>query len=300
MILQRFGLYLIRKRSNAIPVVLLFSFLPFLQIPTLSIAAIVVGFITLHRGAKEGFIVACWALLPSIAISFYAGLEVFLLEGLGKIIIVYLLATLLGYTNRWSITLQAGVLCGVVIVSVSHLAVPDLNVWWLQRLVFLASQLQSMGNLNFSPDELRSLAEQLSYFATGVVVAAILSFDIVLMLVARAWQALLFNPGGLRQEWYRLRMSYLYAGITLVILLGYWLRINWLMDILPIVLMPFLLAGLSLLHAVLPQKASVRMPILILTYLGLLFFSLYVGVMLMLAAFIDSWFDFRNLRHMTH
>jgi len=296
MILKSFGLYLLQKRYNAVWVVLLCAFLPFIQIPTFSLAAVIVGLVTLHKGAKEGFFLLSWMLLPAIVAAFFGDFGTFLIEGVGKGIIVWLMACVLATTATWTIVAQLAVACGVILVAAVHLVMPDIGAWWLLQLTPYATQMQTSLNLNLSPDQVKLLLDRASHFATGAVIAGVLALDIVVLLMARGWQATLFNPGGLAKEWRQLRLSYKYSALVLAILAGVWLGATWLMDVLPIVLMPFIFAGLSLIHAKLPEQKNIRIPVLIAIYMSVLLFSPYMCIMLILLAFVDSWFDFRAVR----
>lgn len=294
MILKSFGLYLLQKKYPAVWVVLLCAFLPFLQVPTFSIATTIVALVTLHKGAKEGFFLLCWMVLPEIAASFYGDFGMLLLQGLAKGVVVWAMGCVLARTSNWVMTMQSVMVLGVMLVIAFHLIVPDTSAWWLQKASLYSSQIQVSWNL--TADQTKLLLEKISYFATGIMLAGFLALDIVLLLMARAWQALLFNPGGLAREWRQLRLSYGYSGILLAILAFIWLDVDWLMDVLPIVLMPFVFAGLSLLHARLPDKKNIRLLILTAFYMSMLVFLPYICLLLVFLAFLDSWFDFRSLR----
>jgi hypothetical protein len=297
MLLKNFGLYLIQKRYHAVWVVLLCAFLPFIKIPTFFLAVATVGLITLHKGAKEGLYLLCWLFLPSLAAYFYGDYGPLLLEAIGKGAVVWLTACILGATLSWTKAIQAAVLCGVVVVMVLHLALADLlSGWWLQQIAPFATEIQKSWDLNLPPDQIKLLLEKISHFATGAIIAGVLLFDVVILLVARGWQALLFNPGGLNREWQQLRLHYAYSLVLLAVMVLIWLDVIWLLDILPIILVPYIFAGLSLIHAKLPEKKSLRTAVLIALYMGLVLFSPYVCTMLVLIALVDSWYDFRAVR----
>lgn len=315
MILKNFGLYLLQKRYHAVWIVLLCALLPFIKIPTFSLAAIIVGLVTLHKGAKEGFFVLCWAILPGIAASFYGdfgaspgisgnlygNFAILLVDGIGKGVAIWLMASILGRTSSWVVTLQSIAFCAVILILVLHLVIPDLYSWWLQQLMrnggqIVSDQLRASFNSAVSADQMKRILEFASYFMTGASLLAILAFDVILLLLARSWQAVLFNPGGLSLEWRLLCIDRFYSAALLMILVFIWLGSTWLFDVLPVMFMPFVFAGLSLIHAKVFQKRNIRVPILIILYMSLLLFFPYVCTFLVVLAFLDSWFDFRSLR----
>lgn len=294
MMVKNFGLYLLQKRYHAVWVVLICAFLPIVKVPTFSIGAIILGLVTLHKGAKEGFLLLCWLMLPGIAVGFYDHFGTFWAEGVAKGITVWLMACILTRTTSWVMTLQLIAFYGVLLIVGFHLLVPDISAWWLQQLTPYSAQIQTSLNLNAS--QVKLMLDTVSSFATGILVFTMLVLDTALLFIARAWQAVLFNPGGLGREWRRLHIGHLYSGILLAILVLAWFDVGWLLDIFLVVLIPFVFAGLSLVHAKLPDKKSIRIPVLVSLYVSLLFFSLYIGAFLVVLAFLDSWFDFRDLR----
>ncbi len=296
MMLKNFGLYLLQKKYHAVWVVLLCAFLSSLQLPTGSIAVLVVGLVTLSQGAKEGFILLCWMALPGIAATFFGDFSTLLIEDVGKGVMVWAMACVLAVTVSWTATVQLAAAAGVFLVAIAHLFIPDIQAWWLVQLAPYVAQIQTSWNLNLPPDQITLLIERASHFATGTVIAGVLALDIILLFMARAWQAVLFNPGGLAKEWCQLRLGYVYSAVVLVVVAFIWLDIVWLQDVLPIVLMPFIFAGLSLIHAKLPAQKNIRVPLLIALYTSLLLFSPYICIMLVIVSFIDSWFDFRAVR----
>src|SRR5262249_9120118 len=158
------------------------------------------------------FFLLCWLLLPGIVATFFSGdFTTFFVSGIGKGVLICLLACVLASTASWIPVVQGAAACGVILISIIHLIMPGIRAWWLVQLTPYVTQIQASWNLNLPPDQLKLLLDQVSHFATGIIVAGILAFDIVLLLMARAWQAVLFNPGGLSKEWQQLRLSYLYS-----------------------------------------------------------------------------------------
>lgn len=293
---KRFGLYLLEKRYNAVWVVLLCASLPLFLIPTGSIAVLIVGLVTLHKGAREGFFLLCWMLLPSIASALLGDYTLLLTEGVGKGIPIWLMASVLTTTASWASVVELGAVYGVVVIGAAHLIVPDLQAWWSTQLLPHTAQAQAAIGLTPTPEGLKQSVEKASQFATGMVVAIVFIIDLLLLLLSRGWQAALFNPGGLGREWRQLRLGYVYSAVVLVVTGLALLSANSLQDVLPVLLAPFVFAGLSLIHAKLPTQKNVRVPVLIGVYTALLFLP-YLCVVLVLVAMVDSWYDFRDIRH---
>jgi hypothetical protein len=80
--------------------------------------------------------------------------------------------------------------------------------------------------------------------AAGNAVTAVLS-----LLLARYWQALLYNPGGFREEFHRLRLP---VGATLVLgglAIFLWLQASWISGWAMVWAVPLMFAGFALVHA---------------------------------------------------
>ncbi len=255
---KSFGQYLLQKRYHAVWIVLLCVILALFQLPLLptsGLAIIIVALVTLHRGAKEGAILVCWALLPIIAFSFTGDLGPLLNDGLGKIMVIWLLACLLGRTASWTPTLQLATLAGLLIIVGVHLLAPDVSEWWSGHLASrwhdIQQQLVGMG---VAPAQSQALFVKMTQLATGGFIAATLLLNVMVLLIARAWQALLFNPGGLSKEWRQLRLSYLASALFIIIVISVWFGSLLALDMLPLIMLPFVLAGLSFIHTKLPEK----------------------------------------------
>jgi hypothetical protein len=111
--------------------------------------------------------------------------------------------------------------------------------------------------------------------------------------LARYWQAALYNPGGFRQEFQQLRLPPVIAlglvaiGLA-VALLGPQYRV-WL----ALLGLPFVVAGLALVHGMAALKEWGRGP-LVAMYLAWFFLLGIVTATLFLLALADSWIDFRG------
>ena len=164
--MENLGKFLLAHDKNAIIVAFLAALLPIFYIPTGFIAAIVVGLVTLKKGPKAGFWVIAWVALPSIAM--------LALRKIGPFDIVFaccvgiwIFATLLHRYRAWSIVLGAIVLVGVLAVIGVHLAIPDLQAWWIAHLTaymqtFLAN---SRWHAKITPAE---FANAIAPMATGL------------------------------------------------------------------------------------------------------------------------------------
>ena len=127
--------------------------------------------------------------------------------------------------------------------------------------------------------------------AALIGVSAVLWSTLAVML-ARWWQALLYNPGGFRLEMWQLRLSPavtigLVAMMLLLSKIGGDYRFWAVMCVMPIVI-----AGLALVHGVVGRLGLGR-AWLIVFYVALLMLR-PLWVALILIAIVDSWIDIRR------
>ncbi len=112
------------------------------------------------------------------------------------------------------------------------------------------------------------------------------------LLLARATQARLYNPGGFRQEFHQVRMM---PGATAALMLGM-LVSEWQPEaviVVPLLVLPLVIAGLGLVHGLAARRPHTRTP-LVLFYLALVIFAGPGFVLLIAAATMDSFIDFRK------
>jgi hypothetical protein len=112
---------------------------------------------------------------------------------------------------------------------------------------------------------------------------------VLLLMVARWQQAVLYNPGGFRQEMHALRIEPKAAAplVVLLILSGFGVILpeTWLLYF----TLPLLLAGTALVHATIAMRKMSGLWLLV-------FYTVYPVIVqfLVLFALVDSWYDFRK------
>ena len=122
------------------------------------------------------------------------------------------------------------------------------------------------------------------FFASGVL------FE---LMIARWWQTYLVNSGEFGKEFIAIRVERFFALEMVVLLVLMLINIKIATDIFPIVLLPFCVAGLSIVHFYARQKKSL-IYFLVVIYVGLIFVPVVIVSILSLLAFIDTWRHFRR------
>lgn len=290
--MRQFGKYLLANPLHALLIALFCALLPFVLIPGGFIAAIVIGLVTLCKGARIGFIILLGVALPVIALNLWKIGSLFdlLLIHCG---LVWLLASVLRATGSWRLVLEIMTIIGIMVVIGFHWVLPDVSMWWIDLLKKHAANLRAFSGGQITEDKLIATLGKTVSIITGCVSDIVLLGVFTQLLVARWWQAAMFRPGALAKEFFEIRNSPWIAIVLAATVFAALLDQDLALDLLPILIMPFLIEGLSLLH----QWARIKKEIvylLIAAYIGLIFLPLLLITILALAGYIDSWYDLRK------
>lgn len=230
--------YVMHNRGRAIIVVLLSGFIPMVY----CLSAAIVGLINLRKDAREGLMILLWSMIPA---GFYwvvgDSTPAMLMPG------VAVLAQVLKKSESWSRVVMAGTVIALFI---------QLSLVWQQGYVSQLTAIveeaialqQSQGSV--MPYSAEQLVALLLSFYGAYHFATILSC----LVLARWWQAALYNPGGFKKEFQVLRLEPGFA----ILLTG--LMIAGLADMEPldawisIMSIPPMLAGVALMHYVVNHK----------------------------------------------
>jgi hypothetical protein len=239
--LKSFAHYLLKKRSNAAWVALAFSVPAFLS----TFSMVIVGLVTLRKGAKEGLYVLIWATLPFIAHAYVAKSMAFFITALSSFVFFWLFAWLLKRYGSWSLVLQVAAILSVVIVAGAHVVYGDVTQIWRSYISEAIQHSPMLENVEISSATVHKLAS----IATGVELLFAMVAIMLKLVVARWWQASVFNPGGLRKELLQIRLNKLVLLLfVLLMVLALVYKTLAPIDVLLPLLGAYMLAGLSILH----------------------------------------------------
>lgn len=249
------------------------------------IGAAVVGLVILRLGISQGFNVALWALLPAIGWSWFGQDP----TALAVLLQVMLMALMLRTTQSWEKALLGGSFFAIVTGLVLPLMYPAL----LDELVRTGVSFYEQYNAEVA----RALGDNLETVIRNTMNASMagtyLATGIGVTLLARAWQAGLYNPGGFRKEFHALRLSPVVSIVCAVTMLaGPVLGLNTML-LAWIAGTPLFLAGLALVHGVVGRK-KLSGHWLVLFYVALVVSGPSLMILLIVMAFVDSWLDIRR------
>lgn len=272
--------FIMRGRVPAVVVALLGSWVPI-------ITPAAVGLVTLRKGASEGALIALWAIMPSLLTLWVSDIHAKMAyASISVVAMAYLSAWVLRWGRSWSWSLMALVVLGGISSLLLGWQVSDLPQELVEALNAVFARKPPSDGL--AGDTTLGGAA----FATGLMAMMAIMNSLFGLLLARWWQALLYNPGGFQQEFHRLSLSPVQSlGLALLGILcaaqgvayAFWAAVFYL---------PLLLVGIALCHAVLKHhKAGVAM--LVVLYLTL-FILAPVQLALVVAGFSDAWLNYRK------
>jgi len=268
-----------------------------LILPLLGIlSAACVGLVTLRQGAKHGLGVS---LLATLA----CGLLVWVsfgnpLPSLGFLIVQWMPVLLLGLFLRSSrslaLTVQLGLLFGVLVIAGQYLFLGNPVSFWQTQLEPLVEQLVQADVLTQANSG--AVVLQMARWMSGMLAAGVFLQLVFSLLMSRWWQSLLYNPGGFRSEFHDLRVHRLF-GVLGVPALALLVVVNQempaVLGYLAVLLLALLfIQGLAVLHGTLGM-AGAGMVWLVGLYLLLILVPPQAVMVLATVGLLDIWIDFR-------
>lgn len=265
--------YTMLGRRQAIIVVLLCGFLPMLYI----VSAAVVALVNLRKGLTEGLLILLWAILPAIG-NWMMGdpIPLFLMPA------VVVLAQLLRHTQSWQNVLLGAVLLGII--TQSSLQLMPGYVDQMEQLLEQAVSTQGVQSEETGMNAREFASALLSFFGAYHALIAIIA-----MVLARWWQALLYNPGGFREEFHQLRIRPVTAALLLVLIVAGMAGMTPVNEWVNILCVAPMISGLALMHGIIGLK-SLPGQWLVPVYLVLFF----LAQAMIVAGLVDSLLDIRR------
>ena len=210
--------FIMRGRMQAMMVASSLALLSLLLPPVSIVSSATVSLVTLRRGAREGlYVLLCSclaaALLGTVLLSNYLFA---LAYGAVLWLPIWLISIVLREGRSLSLALEIAVLLGVITVVGFYLFGSEpYQVWTTTLDRMFAPMLDAPEE---SVEKLQQVKAVLAHYMTGIVAAGSVIGLLVGVFLARWWQALLYNPGGFKQEFLNLRVQPRFAIASVVII----------------------------------------------------------------------------------
>lgn len=274
--------FVMKSPGRAIGAAAVTAFIPVLSLFSSAIVALV----WLRMGPAQGIKVLLAAAIPGIYYWFNGSSPEVLLAVMGAA----LLAEVLRTNQGWSRVLLTGAIAAAVVAVTVKWLDEDLQLQIVDLLLDQGGLAESYDLNTFDKQQLTAM---LGWLFNGVITSVQLLMLIASLVIARWWQAILYNPGGFQPEFHAIRLS-LWSTFPLpLVLILVASGQSWLLPAIPVLLVPYFIAGIALVHGVFKLK-NYNSFWLGLLYVLLLVAQPYMSVMLVLIALADSLMDFRR------
>jgi hypothetical protein len=280
-----------RGRMQAMLVASSLAIVSLIMPPVSIVSSASVALVTLRRGAVEGLVVlGCSTLIAGVLGFFLLGNYQFvLLYGMVLWVPVWLISIVLREGRYLSLAVEIAVLLGILGVVGFYLYSTEPAAMW-------KTMLSQMMPPNAPVEDVQRAFDMLSHYMTGIVAAASVFGLLFGLFLGRWWQALLYNPGGFRQEFLSLNTPpRLAIGSILVVVIaslssGVTSEIFWNISILLFVLYTFI--GTSVLHTVFAAMKMGRyiVPMFYVT----MFLIPHAMLPVAIVGLSDAWMNLRN------
>ncbi|MFS1524067.1 hypothetical protein ACL7TT_08140 [Microbulbifer sp. 2304DJ12-6] len=259
--------------------------LTMLGIPLVSPA--ILALVSLRRGSSDGLMVLAWALLP-IVVAGMSGHVPLLVAGIsaGYFVAVLCGAVALRSRSSWIAALLTVIAVSAVSIGLTSYFSGGLLQGFLQAVERAAEQPNSV-----PMEELRQVFSG-ELQITGYLSLILAMSATLALILGRYWQALLYNPGGFRQEFHQLRLPLWLAAASMLL---------WVLGLVTpgyafwgaVVAFPMVVAGIALIHWLVASRGWGIGP-LVAMYVMLVIGGLPLAGFLCGLALVDSWIDIRG------
>jgi hypothetical protein len=309
-ILRRFTDFVLQGRIQACAIAFVLAYIPIIG----SVSVLIPGLVTLRKGALEGALVFLAATAPYLLSYFGATQSATVQIDLALVAVVivaasnalmWIFAIILRRYSSWGFILDLAVVLGVVIIGMIHFIYPDVKEWWGQQLTGYFNKTAVMmremqPSAEVVPADVRvQVVNAIKLYATGIFFVSIMFNALLQLVISRWWQAIMFNPGALRQELLRIRLSYMAGALFLTCYSLASFGNETAKDIMPVMYLIFSAAGLSIAHYLLVERLGLRW--LVVLYAGSIgVMVLFPGGVALIAllfsavAFFDIGLNFRK------
>jgi hypothetical protein len=273
--------FILRGRLQALVVALIGSFFPLISSATIALVSIC-------KDAKEGTLLFLWVSLALMLIH-QAGSENPLLTAvsIASLGIMVIAATVHKVLASWQWTLLAIVIVAVVI-SLSFGILMDSSVTSL-----VATAQQMLTSVNNQEQDTQLSIELTESMLLGLVATILAIGSMMSLMLARWWQAGIYNPGGFQKEFHSFTIEAKVAVLLVVIVLTGQLLPNSSQLWAELAALPLLVAGIALVHFTVKLFGQGKQWLAFL-YVGMIMVGKPVTLILVVLGLTDSLIDLRS------
>ena len=255
--MQALGNYILRGRLQAVAVITLLALVSLILPPLAYLfSGVPVGLVTMRRGAIISIEIIIGSLLAMGLFLWLAQIPLQICLAFAVVIWVpvWLCASVLRSTgSQGMLVLVAGVI-GLGFIVTMYLGTEDVSAWW-QRWLDAWIDTAAPADMGL---QYKQVLEPVVPLMNAVMAAGLVLSLVLTTLIARWWQARLFNPGGFSEEFRSLRLpKWLFLpavlGLLLMMMIGEPAS-SLLRDCLIIIVFLYLFHGIAMVHRIVNRK----------------------------------------------
>ena len=218
--------------------------------PIAVLSAAVVALVALRLGSGQGlFVAGVGAVLLGALLMLLARTPPLLgiVAGLTQWLPVIAMAEVLRQTVSWRVTLAlAASIAGAFVILVRFM-VPDIEAAWVALGMEMLTPF--LADEHLTAAELAPILGQIAPYLTGLLAGIFLLSMIFSLIIARYWQALLYNPGAFGAEFRQLALGRQLALALLVLAaVGHFANMPLGLELAFVLAVLFFLQGLAVMH----------------------------------------------------
>jgi hypothetical protein len=290
--------FIMRGRPQAVLTIAALTLLSWVLSLSGLLAAAAIALPTLRKGGKEGATIISMV-LPVIAVvgQLVMGDALEAAEYSAAMWIPTLvIALILRESGRLGLALLSAVALSMMMVIVVYGFSDDPSAIWINQLQLVMKPMLEQSAPGVDSAMVQKTMTFFSHYATGAIAAGSVLTVMCSLLLARWWQANLYNPGGFRLEFLELGLpSWIAFGVLGLVALAT-VTSGVIAEVAVNLALPFLMlylmVGFAVLHSVCAATKSGRFWLTGI-YIGLLFIAPLV-MMIALVGYSDSWVHWRK------
>lgn len=273
--------FILRGRVQALAVAFIGSFFPLISSATIAL-------VSLCKGAKEGLLLFLWISLILVLIQ-QASTDNPLLAAvsIASLGIMVIAAKVHRHLASWQWTLLATIAISVACAFSFGLLMGS------EVTAFLTTVEAMFAAINSKQQDAQISLDLTESMLLGIVATLLAIGSIMSLMLARWWQAGIYNPGGFQKEFHSFKIETKVAVILVAVLLAGQFMSKSLQIWSDLAALPLLIAGIALVHFAVKLLDQGRQWLAFL-YVGIILAGKPVTVILLVLGLTDSLIDLRS------
>jgi hypothetical protein len=266
---------------QALLVAFIGSFFPLISSATIAL-------VSLCKDAKEGLLLFLWiSLILGLIQQASTDNPLLAAVSIASLGIMVIAAKVHRHLASWQWTLLATIVISVACAfSLGLLMGPEVSA-------FLTTVEEMLAAINSKQQDAQTSLDLTESILLGIVATLLAIGSIMSLILARWWQAGIYNPGGFQNEFHSFKIEVEVAVILVTVLLAGQFMSKSLQIWVDLAALPLLIAGIALIHFAVKSLDQGRLWLAFL-YVGIILAGKPVTVILLVLGLTDSLIDLRS------